>query len=163
MTAHLFRGWQLSGVLTAQSGRPFSVWNGAALTAGGDYNADGGGGFYDRPDAPAAGTVNTSFSQDDFLNGLFDASDFPKPAPGTNGTLGRNTFRGPRYFTLDLSVSRSFAAGGSRQLQVRLDAYNALNTLNLFLPNADLSVSNFGKSTQAFDPRTLQIGVKFLF
>ena len=46
---------------------------------------------------------------------------------------------------------------------MRLDVYNALNTLNLFLPNADLSVSNFGKSTQAFDPRTLQIGVKFLF
>jgi hypothetical protein len=168
VTGHVFRGWQLSGVLTAQSGRPFSVWNGAALSAGGDYNADGGGGavgggFYDRPDAPAAGTVSTGFSQDDFLNGLFDASDFPKPAPGTSGTLGRNTFRGPRYFALDLSVSRSFAAGGTRQVQVRLDAYNALNTLNLFLPNADLSVSNFGKSTQAFDPRTLQIGVKFLF
>jgi hypothetical protein len=122
-----------------------------------------GGGFYDRPDAPAPGTVPTSFSQDDFLNGLFDASDFPKPAPGANGTLGRNTFRGPRYFALDLSVSRSFAAGGTRQVQVRLDAYNALNTVNLFLPNADLSVSNFGKSTQAFDPRTLQLGVKFLF
>ena len=66
--------------------------------------------------------------------------------------------------TLDLSMSRSFAAvGGLARLQVRLDAYNALNTLNLFLPNADLSVSNFGKSTQAFNPRTLQIGVKFLF
>jgi Carboxypeptidase regulatory-like domain/TonB dependent receptor-like, beta-barrel len=168
LTGHVFRDWQFSGVVTAQSGRPFSVWNGAALAAGGDYNADGGGGavgggFYDRPDAPAPGTVPTSFSQDDFLNGLFDASDFPKPAPGANGTLGRNTFRGPRYFALDLSVSRSFAAGGTRQVQVRLDAYNALNTVNLFLPNADLSVSNFGKSTQAFDPRTLQIGVKFLF
>ena len=36
-------------------------------------------------------------------------------------------------------------------------------TLNLFLPNADLSVSNFGKSTQAFDARVIQLGVKFQF
>jgi hypothetical protein len=44
-----------------------------------------------------------------------------------------------------------------------VDVYNALNNLNLFLPNADLSLSNFGKSTQAFDARTVQLGVKFLF
>ena len=65
--------------------------------------------------------------------------------------------------TLDLSISRSFAAGRSAPAPGAARRYNALNTLNLFLPNADLSVSNFGKSTQAFDPRTLQIGVKFLF
>jgi hypothetical protein len=160
--------WQLSAVVTAQSGRPFSVWNGAAFSAGGDYNADGGGGavgggFYDRPDAPEAGTIATSFSQDDFLNGLFPASVFPKPAPGANGTLGRNTFRGPRYATLDLSLTRTVHLGGARQAQFRLDVYNALNTVNLFLPNADLSVSNFGKSTQAFDGRVVQLGVKFQF
>jgi hypothetical protein len=168
LLSRVAQGWQLSGILTAQSGRPFSVWNGAAFTAGGDYNADGGGGavgggFYDRPNAPAAGAIPDSFSQDDFLNGLFDASIFPKPAPGTNGTLGRNTFRGPRYVALDLSVSRSFALGAQRQIQARIDIYNALNNLNLFLPNADLSLSNFGKSTQAFDARTVQVGVKFLF
>jgi hypothetical protein len=38
-----------------------------------------------------------------------------------------------------------------------------LNTLNLYLPNADLSLSNFGKSTQAFDARTIQIGARLLF
>ena len=46
---------------------------------------------------------------------------------------------------------------------MRADIYNALNTLNLFLPNADLSVSNFGKSTQAFDARTMQVGARFIF
>ena len=105
----------------------------------------------------------SSFSQEDFLNGLFPASAFPKPAPGTNGTLGRNTFRGPRYATLDLSLTRTIGLGGVRQAQLRLDVYNALNTLNLFLPNADLSVSNFGKSTQAFDARVVQLGVKVQF
>jgi hypothetical protein len=159
--------WQLAAIFTAQSGRPFSVWNGAAFSAGGDYNADGGGGavgggFYDRPDAPTSG-LPSNFSTQDFLHGLFDASLFPKPAPGANGTLGRNTFRGPRYMTLDLALSRSFGLGASRSLQFRVDAYNALNTLNLYLPNADLSLSNFGKSTQAFDARTIQIGARLLF
>ncbi|BCS31289.1 hypothetical protein TBR22_A04890 [Luteitalea sp. TBR-22] len=164
----LLRNWQVSSIFSAQSGRPFSVWNGAAFAAGGDYNADGGGGavgggFYDRPDAPAAGSIATSFSQDDFLDGLFPASAFPKPAPGRNGTLGRNTFRGPRYLSLDASIMRGFSMGGRRQLQVRVDVFNALNTLNLFLPNADLSLATFGKSTQAFDARTMQVGARFVF
>ena len=98
-----------------------------------------------------------------FLNGLFPASAFPRPAAGRSGTLGRNTFRGPRYLSLDASLSRAFGMGGRRQFQVRIDVYNALNTLNLFLPNADLSLSNFGKSTQAFDARTMQVGARFFF
>ena len=84
-------------------------------------------------------------------------------APGQTVTLGRNTFRGPRYATLDLSLTRTIGLGGARQAQLRVDVYNALNTLNLFLPNADLSVSNFGKSTLAFDARVVQLGVKVQF
>ena len=161
-------GWELATTLTAQSGRPFSVWNGASFRAGGDYNLDAGGGavgggFYDRPDAPAPGSIPTGFSQQNFLSGLFTASAFPKPAPGRNGNLGRNTFRGPHYVTLDASLVRGFKLGESKSLQLRLDAFNALNNVNLFLPNADLSLPNFGKSTQAFDPRNLQVGVRFMF
>jgi len=161
-------GWQLATILTKQSGRPFSVWNGAASTAGGDYNRDGGGGavgggFYDRPNAPAAGAINTSFDKKDFLNGLFLASAFPAPTPGTSGTLGRNTFRGPKYTGVDLSLARSFKILESKQLQLRFEAFNAFNNVNLYLPNADLSLGNFGKSTQAFEARTLQIGARFIF
>lgn len=159
-------GWQLSGIVTAQSGRPFSVWNGSRA---GDYNLDGGGGavgggFYDRPDAPAPGTIPRRFSRSDFVNGLFPVSAFPTPARGQDGSLGRNTFRGPRFMTLDLALARSFSITESKRLQFRLEAFNALNNVNLFLPNADLSLpTNFGKSTQAFEPRTMQASVKFIF
>jgi hypothetical protein len=171
--------WQISTIVTAQSGRPFSVWNGAAFRTGGDYNADAGGGavgggFYDRPDAPAPGTYDDSWDRQDFLSGLFDPSIFPRPAPGQNGTLGRNTFRGPRYTTVDLAVARSFVIAGEREIQLRLEAFNVLNTVNLYLPNSDLSLalqpdgtfsksSAFGKSTQAFEPRVLQAAIKFSF
>jgi len=166
--SQLVNGWQIATIFAMQSGRPFSVWNGAASTAGGDYNRDGGGGavgggFYDRPNAPTTGTIKSSFSQSEFLNGLFPASTFPAPTPGQSGTLGRNTFRGPRYSAVDLSLARTFAVREKKQLQVRLEAFNAFNQVNLYLPNADLSLGNFGKSTQAFEARTLQGGVRFIF
>nr|HQU86369.1 TonB-dependent receptor [Pyrinomonadaceae bacterium] len=165
-TASLLKDWQISGIFTAQSGRPFSVWNGAASSAGGDYNRDGGGGavgggFYDRPNAPT--NIRTSFNNQDFINGLFVRGDFPTPTAGTDGNLGRNTFRGPRYLSLDMSVSRKFLFTETKCLIVKLEAFNALNTVNLYLPNADLSLANFGKSTQAFEPRTMQASVKFMF
>ncbi len=161
-------GWQLSAIVTQQSGRPFSVWNGAASTAGGDYNRDGGGGavgggFYDRPNAPATGAVKSSFNKQDFLNGLFPASIFPAPTPGTSGNLGRNTFRGPKFSAVDLSFARIFTVLENKQIQFRVEAFNAFNQVNLYLPNADLSLGNFGKSTQAFEARTLQIGARFIF
>lgn len=163
----LAKDWQISAIFTAQSGRPFSVWNGAASSAGGDYNRDGGGGavgggFYDRPNAPIT-NINTNFSRQNFLNGLFPASAFPVPTPGTNGNLGRNTFRGPGYTTLDISLGRQFSFGEKRKLMLKLEAFNALNNVNLYLPNADLSLSTFGKSTQAFEPRTMQASAKFIF
>lgn len=161
-------GWQISSIISTQSGRPFSVWNGAASNAGGDYNRDGGGGavgggFYDRPNAPAAGAIRTSFKRADFLGGLFPASIFPAPAPGQSGTLGRNTFRGPKYTAIDFSLARIIQIMEGKQLQFRFEAFNALNNVNLYLPNADLSLGNFGKSTQAFDARTIQLGARFIF
>jgi hypothetical protein len=175
----LAKNWQISAIFTAQSGRPFSVWNGAAATilrnssgqiigfSGGDFNLDAGGGavgggFYDRPNAPTTG-VNTNFSRQDFLNGLFPATAFSAPTPGTNGSLGRNTFRGPGYMTLDVSLARQFSFGEKKKLMLKLEAFNALNNVNLYLPNADLSLATFGKSTQAFDPRTMQVSAKFTF
>ena len=170
----LSRDWQFSAILSAQSGRPFSVWNGAPSSIvngknnGGDYNLDGGGGavgggFYDRPNAPATGTIATSFSRRDFLTGLFPASAFPTPAPGQNGTLGRNTFRGPSFTSVDLSLARGITIREGLQLQLRFEAFNALNNVNLFLPNADLSLASFGKSTQAHDARTLQGSLRLTF
>jgi hypothetical protein len=170
--------WQLSTIIAAQSGRPFSVWCSASFQAGCDFNADGGGaqfgGSYDRPDAPASGTIKSSFSKQDYLNGLFNPNVFPRPTPGTEGTLGRDTFRGPHQVSVDLAVARSFRVRESKELQIRFEAFNALNNVNLYLPNSDMALalrpdgtfsptSSFGVSTQAFDPRILQVSARFAF
>lgn len=178
LVGRLVNGWEISTLISAQSGRPFDVWCSASYQAGCDYNADGGGnqfgGFADRPDAPAPGVVKQAWSNKNFINGLFSPTIFPKPAPGTDGTLGRNVYRGPRQINANLSLARHFRVTERMGLQFRVDAYNALNNVNLYLPNNDLalalkpngtfsSTSIFGKSTRAYDPRTLQIGAKLAF
>jgi hypothetical protein len=121
-TPRLFKGngladklgnnWQVSTIIVAQSGRPFNVWCSASFQAGCDYNAAGSGGinngYYDRPNAPTPGTVQSSFSQHDFINGLFSPNIFSKPAPGTEGTLGRDVYRGSHQLNTDVALTRSF-------------------------------------------------------
>jgi hypothetical protein len=174
----------LSAVVSLQSGRPFSPFcsspfsTGALLDHGCDYNMDGGGGiasgYYDRPDAPAPGAVKSKFKQADFINRLYSPTVFPQPVLGTDGTLRRDVYRGPRQTSTDLALGRNFHFRENETLQFRADAYNAFNNVNLFLPNDDLalvlkpdgtysSTSAFGKSTQAFDPRVLQLSAKIIF
>ena len=187
--ASLYKNWQVSAIVSAQSGRPFSPYcsapfkaahsaSGALLDLGCDYNMDGGGGigsgYYDRPDAPAPGAVKSKFKQADFINGLYSPAVFPQPVLGTDGTLSRDIYRGPRQTTTNLALGRNFSLGENRVFQFRADAFNALNNVNLFLPHNDLalalqtngaysSTSIFGKSTQAFDPRVLQLSAKIVF
>jgi len=189
VVASLYKNWQISTIFSAQSGRPFSPYcsapsklvhdaTGKLIDEGCDYNMDGGGGigsgFYDRPDAPAQGTVKSSFKKQDFINGLYSPTIFPQPTLGTDGTLGRDVYRGPYQTTTNLALGRNFNAGENRLIQFRADAFNAFNNVGLYMPNNDLalalqsngtysSTSIFGKSTKAFDPRILQLSAKIVF
>jgi hypothetical protein len=189
VVASLYKNWQISAIVSAQSGRPFSPYcsapsklsqdsSGALVDLGCDYNLDGGGGigsgFYDRPNAPVPSAVKSSFKQKDFINGLYSPTIFPRPALGTDGTLRRDAFRGPRQTTTNIALGRNFPIGEGEMFQFRADAFNAFNNVNLFMPNNDLalalqsngqysSTSVFGKSTKAFDPRVIQLAAKFLF
>ena len=124
-----------------------------------DYNADGTN--LDRPNVPAFGD-SKSGSNDDFVNGIFTAADFPVPGARPAGTLGRNTFRGPRYFNVDLALVKSFQVQG-RDLQLRLEAFNAFDTVNLFNPVNNLADPLFGRSTDALPGRILQISGRIAF
>jgi hypothetical protein len=171
-------GWQLAGVLVAQSGTPFSVFcSGRAFAAirdasgrivgnsGCDYNADNSGG--DRPNVPSFGDSRSGLSNDDFLTGIFVASDFPTPAPGVQGNLGRNTFTGPGYVNVDLVLVKSIRVpwmiGTGGDVQLRLEAFNVLNTTNLFNPDNNLTAGTFGRSTQALPGRIVQFAARFAF
>src|SRR5204862_2847966 len=72
-------GWQFSGYGILEGGRPINVYTDAAYPNG-DCNADGT--RYDRPNAPAASGRQSGFGKQEFLNGIFRVSDFPKPLAG---------------------------------------------------------------------------------
>ena len=123
----------------------------------------------DRPDVPSFGDSRDGLSNDDFLSGIFVASDFPTPAPGVPGNLGRNTFRGPRYFNVDISFAKriripwTIAGSTGADFQIRLEMFNAFNTTNLNNPVNNMTSPLFGRSTSALPGRIIQFGGRFAF
>jgi hypothetical protein len=164
-------GWQVGGVLIAQTGTPFTVVcqrgfvpvrNAAGAIVGNsgcDYNLDGTN--YDRPNVPTFGDSISGGNQD-FITGVFKASDFPVPGLGQNGTLGRNTFYGPRYFNVDLALIKGFKISRA-DLQLRLESFNLFNTVNLNNPTNNLADPTFGRSTSSLAGRIIQVSGRVAF
>lgn len=153
-------GWEASSLAVIQSGQPFTVF-----TDGADYNADGT--FYDVPNTPAFGNNKKGLSRSDYINGVFQVSDFPVPPAGVEGNLGRNTFRGPGFAQVDFSIIKNthipwFGPEGAN-FQLRAEFYNLFNRVNLSSWDTALASGTFGKATGAFTPRTLQVGLRIAF
>jgi hypothetical protein len=76
-----------------------------------------------------------------------DRTAFARPAAGSVGGLGRNSFRSPGFYNLDASLARSFALpwlGEAGRIIFRADAYNILNHANLTTPDNVLGEATFG-------------------
>src|SRR5262249_50287053 len=154
-------GWQFSGYGILEQGRPMTVYTDAAYPHG-DFNADGT--RYDRPNAPADAVSRSGFSKQDFLSGVFRVSDFPRPARGQVGDLGRNTFRGPGFARVDASLQKNFRAITERvTTNLRLEALNAFNRANLNPPSTNLNSNNFGKTTSADPGRVYRMTLMLRF
>lgn len=95
----------------------------------------------------------------------FNTGAYTANAPGTFGTLGRNTGVGPGYADLDLSVFKAFRMPYSEhhKVEFRAEFFNSLNRVNLGNPNTNYSSSIFGHITSANDPRILQLGLRYAF
>ncbi|MGN6593873.1 MAG: carboxypeptidase regulatory-like domain-containing protein, partial [Terriglobales bacterium] len=110
----LLRGWTLTSQLTAASGLPLTP-----IT----YLVMPGTGFTGiRPDLTGA-PVADGVAGGRFLN----PAAYTLPAAGSWGDAGRNSIRGPRQFSLDAALQRSFPAGPHLTGLLRIDANNALN------------------------------------
>jgi len=91
---------------------------------------------------------------------------FGKPEPGTDGTLGRNTYEGPGFANLDFSLFKDFkieVINEESRLQLRFEIFNAFNRVNFGQPVNGLSSSLFGRSYWSFDARQIQFGLKLIF
>ena len=103
----------------------------------------------------------------DFRQGLFSASDFPLPAHGTQGDLGRNMFDHPGDATVDVQGMKVFpiprATSEGADLQIRSEALNALNRINLTPVIHNMTSALFGKATQSILPRKITAEIRIEF
>jgi hypothetical protein len=154
-------GWQLSGYGIFEQGRPMNVTTNAAFPNG-DFNGDGI--QSDRPHAPPESIKRSGFSQQEFLGGVFRVADFPRPAVGTLGNLGRNAFRAPGFARIDGSLQKNFPLWSERvTANLRLESFNATNRVNLNAPNTNLNSNDFGRVTGADAARTYQASLLIRF
>jgi hypothetical protein len=83
--------------------------------------------------------------------------------------LGRNTGVGFNYASLDVRLSRTLAITERTQLQLMAESFNTLNRTNRAVPNNVIGsgigppLATFGRETAAFDPRQIQLGLRFSF
>jgi hypothetical protein len=150
--SHILGGFRLSGVLSLRSGDPVNI-TGTRLTA----NATQG--VTNRPST--TGPVQ-------YLGGLgrgelwFDTSTFVEPFPGTLGTSGRNTVRGPGYRNYNLTVSRVFSFNERFRLNMTGAAFNLTNSTHFSDPAGSFTGS-FGQITSSYGERQLRLGARLEF
>lgn len=152
----LGRGWQVSGVVSVQSGRPFTPR--VSFDNSNSGNTGGGTFAYDRPNEVTGTTPPTGATV-----ATYDGRTFVVAPPFTYGNAGRNSLIGPRYAAVDAVVSRRLALGGTRALELRLEAFNLLNRTNLQLPDTFVDRPTFGQSLSAFNRRQFQLAARFTF
>jgi hypothetical protein len=151
-------GWQLAGIMTAQTGQPFTV-NSAF-----DINRDGN--LTDRLDNTAgllqgsvAGDRSVQLSLAPGMNPLTLLA-----AAGRDGAVGRNTFRAPSQFSFDLAITKFYNFNDRVRFHARTEIFNLFNRTNFGIPVRILESPAFGKSTYTTTPpRTIQFVFKLLF
>jgi hypothetical protein len=154
----LLANWAITGILTLQSGRPFTV----ILSPDFDNSNTGRGslgfGANDRPNVSGDTSVANPGA-----TGWFNTAAFSIPAFGTFGNAGRNSLEGPGYANFNLGVLKHVRLSAATRLQLRLEAFNLFNRVNYSLPDNVLLSPTFGQILSAGSPRRLQLGAKVLF
>ncbi len=148
--AHVFGGWQASGILSLQSGRPFT----AVLS--GDFSNT-----LNRNDRP--NLIGDPNSGPKTVQQWFNKDAFQTQATGSFGTAGRNIIIGPGFQNLDFALSRNFSVTERFRIQFRTELFNAFNHANFNYPAATQNASSFGQIASALDPRQIQFGLKVIF
>ena len=149
----LLNRWQVSGILTYQSGMPFAV------TQVTNFNSFAGFGTQ-RPNIVGDPTLPASERS---VARWFDTTAFQVAPQFTLGNASRNPVRGPDYRNIDLALIKRIPVGRRPVIELRVEAFNLTNTPPLAQPNGVLGASGFGSITSAGDPRVIQLGLKFLF
>jgi Carboxypeptidase regulatory-like domain/TonB-dependent Receptor Plug Domain len=142
-------GWQLSAINSFVSGAPLSISiPGATL----------GNGWGTR-----ANLVGDPDVSDPSAAQWFNTAAFAAPDARQYGNSPIGVIEGPAAHILDLGLMKSFRFGVGRYVQVRIEAYNALNKVNFGNPGTTFGTTSFGQILSSGAARTMQLGVKLVF
>jgi hypothetical protein len=162
LLSRLIAGWEVGGFLTAESGRPMTVYSGANTVSN-----------VRQTPANCAGNCPHSLGQvfndpaSSFIY-YFNAdqrAQFTTPDPGSFSNTGRNYFRGPRFYDIDATFAKKIYFTERYYLQLRADASNLLNHPSFGFPTLTITSSTFGQIRSSTDSasRKIQLGAKFYF
>jgi hypothetical protein len=156
----LIGGWQWNGIVTAQTGLPFTP------TAGSNRS---GSGNIANPDVPNRNPDFQGPVITENPNRWFNPSAFRLPIAGTFGNAGRNQFLGPNLTNVDTSLFKRIRINERLNLQFRAEAFNILNRANFGQPaigvfaGTNVSPSAGVITSTATTSRQLQFALKLMF
>ena len=142
-------GWQLAGIATMTTGRPFTVFMQTGVNNGAPS----------WPNRIGSGKVdNPSVDQ------WYNPRDFVAPPANTYGDSGRGILYGPGHINFDTSLSKRFTLMRRANLEFRWDAFNLFNHPGFGFPNQNFDSPTAGRiTTTVVDNRSMQFSLKFNF
>lgn len=143
-------GWQITGILTAQTGVPLIV-------RGANNNAA------NRPNSTGVSAKLPSDQRT--IARWFNTTAFSGPPLFTYGNLGRvlPDVRSPGLMQIDAGLQKFFNLGERARLQLRGEAFNLTNKVNLGAPDTGYLSTAFGTINSSGQSRAMQLGAKITF
>jgi hypothetical protein len=151
----LVNGWQIGGVLTAQSGQSFNLSQTSAVLA--------------RPDVVKPNEVYVTNWRSGGLQYLNREAFEPVPLhPVTRaairpGNVGHRAHFFPGWSSWDLSLSKSFGITENVNMQFRVDAFNAFNSTHFSSIQTSVNHGEFGRFTASRGARVVQLNFRLVF
>jgi hypothetical protein len=153
-------GWNVSGLLRYESGRPLNI----------NMNNDLGGLLFNsqkRPNrVPGADPVAASGDFDPFTDNYFNRSAWADPGPLAFGNAPKRDgeVRGFRYYGEDINIFKVFPLGGTRRLRFEAQFGNIFDRIVYCDPNQNWSSTAFGTvNNQCNTARSIQFGFRYDF
>jgi carboxypeptidase family protein len=149
--------WQLGAVAQIHTGFPLTIFA---------DDASGTNSRGSRANCNAPARVfgrKPAFDGDQFIGfQWFDPASYGPAAPGTFGTCGVGTVRGPGLRTGDISLQKEFPFSKSKKLEFRAEFFNFTNTPILNAPDVGLG-STLGVINSSQGERNIQFALKFYY
>ncbi len=191
-------GWSLGGIMTFHSGfgwtptytEPHQIYCNSCnygyqslrpIYLGGAGKSTGNSAFETGSNFTNPGTMNTGVNNDQFSDNYFEVPNYANAITDNSGQssttfvpppgIGRNTFPGPGYRDVDITVSKDFGfprmrlLGENAQLEFKADMLNVFNITNLNPSSISTNIesSNLGQAGTALGSRIVDFQARFSF